>query len=81
MREKIEKKIDEIIEFILSKDVSEITYSEYKILDYRSKDLKYQEEQVKKNEELGQLMVKTFSGLNTISAPPYLPEPEIKEEK
>ena len=33
MEEKIEKKINEIIEYIMSKKAEEITYSDYKILD------------------------------------------------
>lgn len=79
MREQIEKKIDEIIEHILTKEVGTITYSEYKILDCRSKDLKYAEEQEKRNAEMLQLMTKTFStGFGFAGS--SLPEPEIKEE-
>ncbi|MBQ2173885.1 MAG: hypothetical protein II453_02050 [Alphaproteobacteria bacterium] len=78
MKEKIESKINEIIETILAKNPHEITYSEYKILDCRYKDLKYFEEQKKRNEEMTQLMAKSigycYGGLE------HLPEPEIKEE-
>lgn len=35
MREKIEAKIDEIIEYILSKDVKDITLDEYRMLESR----------------------------------------------
>ena len=79
MKEKIEQKIDEIIESILAKPVNEITYSEYRILDCRSKDLQYREEQSKRSEEMGQLMAKTF-GYSIGSAPQSLPEPTMKEE-
>ena len=74
MREKIEQKIDDIIESILAKDASEITYSEYKILDCRSKDLKYREEQAKNHVEMAELITKTFGGFGTITEP--LPEPK-----
>ena len=78
MRERIDAKIDEIIESILAKDPRDISYSEYKILDCRSKDLRYAEEQKQRTEEMTQLMCKTFGyGFAPVSA---LPEPEIKEE-
>ena len=80
MREKIERKIDEVIEFILAKDPKEITYSEYRIIDSRAKDLRYLEEQKQRTEEMTNMMIKTlgFSSCLGINAP--LPEPTIKEE-
>lgn len=79
MRDRIEKKINDIIESILAKNVNEITYSEYKILDCRSKDLKYNEDQAKKAEDMAQLMGKAL-GYTSSMSPAYLPEPEIKED-
>lgn len=81
MRDKIEHKINDIIESILAKDVDAITYSEYKILDCRSKDLRYWEEQAKKTEEMAQLVGKAFGGYGFASpTPAILPEPDVKEE-
>ena len=77
MLTKIESKIDEIIESIIAKRPEDVTYGEYKILDCRAKDLKYLEEQKKKNEEMAGMMAKVFSGFGSTNS--YLPEPEIKE--
>ena len=79
MRKRIEEKMDQVVEAIIAKDPKEITYSEYKILECRSKDLMYREEQKQKNEEMAQLMSKTL-GYGFGSLPASLPEPEIKEE-
>ena len=48
MKERIDQKINDVIESILAKDVGDISYIDYKILDCRSRDLKYEEEQQKK---------------------------------
>ena len=77
MEERIEKKIDEIIEGIIAKKSEEITYSEYKILDSRAKDLMYRKEQEKRNKEMAEMMAKTFA---FTSVPAPLPDPMIKEE-
>lgn len=85
MKEKIENKIDEIIEYILAKDPREITYAEYKILDSRSRDLTFREEQEKRNQEARQRsedMAKALAhamDYTPISSPVYLPEPKIEE--
>lgn len=77
MEEKIESKINEIIEYIISKKAEEITYSDYKILDCRIKDIVYKKEQEKRNTEMVSLMTKAFSGIGNIST---LPEPNIQED-
>ena len=43
MKEKIESKINEILEVIISKDAGDITYDEYRILDNRLSALKWEE--------------------------------------
>ena len=86
MKEKIESKIDEIINFIISKDPKEITYSEYKILDSRSKDLDFQADREERKQEAKQRsedMAKALAhamDYTPIAAPVYLPEPKIEEE-
>lgn len=79
MLEKIEHKIDSIIETILAKDPRHVTYSEYKILDCRAKDIRFLAEQKQKSEEMTQMMIKTLGCGFGIGTTP-LPEPNIKEE-
>ena len=72
MKEKIERKINEIIESIISKDPKEITYNEYRILDSKLSAIKYEEEQKIRNKEMAELVGKTFGyGFGT---PVHLPE-------
>lgn len=78
MREKIEQKIDEIVNSIIAKDPSEISYSEYRILDCRAKDLRYAEEQQKRNDDFVKIMASTLGGFGSCGS--SLPEPEIKED-
>ena len=61
MKEKLEAKVNEIIEAIMAKDVKDITYNEYRILDNKLSAIKYEEESKRKNEELTALMAKTFT--------------------
>ena len=39
MKEKIETKVHEILDYILAKDASQISYNEYKILDNKLKNI------------------------------------------
>ena len=81
MREKIENKINECIEAIISKDPKDITYNEYRILDSKLSTLKWEEEQKSKNKEMAEILAKTFS-TNAIgfgSAAYALPDP-VKED-
>ena len=78
MREKIEAKVKEIIESIIAKDVKDITYNEYRILDNKLCSIKYEEETKRKNEELTALMTKTFTG--SIGSPVPMPLPDTKED-
>ena len=76
MKEKIEAKVIEIIEAIIAKDVKDITYNEYRILDNKLCSIKYEEECKRKNEEISTLVAKTFtSGINSC-VPMPLPEKE-----
>ena len=76
MREKIEKKINEIIEAIITKDVKDISYNEYRILDNKLCSIKYEEETKQKNAELTALMAKTFTSGMSSCIPTPLPEEE-----
>ena len=70
MKEKIEAKINEVLETIISKDAKDITYNEYRILDNKLATIRYEEERQEKNKEMAELMVKTMSGFgSTIPTP------------
>ena len=68
MREKLQSKLDEVIEYILSKDAKDITFNEYRILDNKLSSIKYEEEQKEKNKELFDAMLKNI-GTGFCSAP------------
>lgn len=73
MKEKIEAKMNEVVEHILSKDVTDISYADYRILDARYSFLKYEEENKKRNAELAEMTTRIFAG--NASLPNTLPEP------
>lgn len=69
-------KMDEVISCIMSKDTNDITYAEYRILEARYLNLKYEEDQKKRNQELAEMTAKVFAnGVCSTPAIPPLPEP------
>lgn len=72
MKEKIEKKITDIIDFIISKDVDKITYNEYRILDNKLSSMKFEEENKERNKHFAEMMASTFAG--SFGGPTPLPE-------
>ena len=78
MKEKLETKIEEIIENIVTKEPQDITYNEYRILDNKLMNIKFEEEQKRKNEDMAELMAKTFS--SSFSCAPYPLPPEERED-
>ena len=75
MKEKIEAKINEILESIMSKDVKDITYNEYRILDNKLSAIKWEESQQEKNKDMAELVLKTMGGFGS-----SMPAPLGKEE-
>ena len=73
MKEKIENKITEIIDYITSKDAKHISYNEYRILDSKLSSIKYEEESKERNKHFAEMMASTFAGSFSGSKP--LPEP------
>ncbi len=71
MKEKIEKKLNEIIDYIISKNPADITYNEYRILDNCLNHIKYDEEQKEKSKKMIEAMT---SALTFPSVPSSLPE-------
>ena len=68
LKDKINKKIDEVIEYIIGKDTKDITYNEYRILDSKLSSIKWEEEQAAKSKEMAELWSKTLG--NNISPRP-----------
>ena len=82
MKEKINNKINEVIEHILSKKVENITYNEYRILDNKYASLKWEEEQKGRNKEIAEMIAKTFGNSCCCTAPGTpLPDPVPEDDK
>lgn len=62
MEEKIIAKIEEVVDFIISKPASEVTLNDYTILHEEIKDIRFRREQEASSERLRQLMAATGSG-------------------
>ena len=62
MEEKIIAKIEEVVDFIISKPVGEITLNDYTILHEELKDIRFRREQEASSERIRQLMAATGSG-------------------
>lgn len=76
-KDKINKKIDDVIEYIISKEPKDITYNEYRILDSKLMSIKYEEEQKAKNKEMSELWAKAMS--NSIWGGSYCCTPSLPE--
>ena len=81
MKDKIQAKINDIIETIIAKDPKDITYNEYRILDSKLISIKYEEEQEAKNKEMSELWAKAMSNgiWGGSCCNPCLPDP-VKED-
>lgn len=62
MEEKIIAKIEEVVDFIISKPASEVTLNDYTVLHEELKDIRFRREQEASSERLRQLMAATGSG-------------------
>lgn len=79
MKEKINEKINEIIEHILSKKPEDITYNEYRILDSKYACLKWDEEQAGRRQKMSELFASALenpfgSPLPACSLPDPVPD-------
>jgi len=74
MKEKIENKISEIIDHIVSKDANDISYNEYRILDNKLSSIKWEEEKSKNSKEMAEMLAKTLGNGFTSIAPAPLPD-------
>ena len=70
MEEKIEKKIEDIINYIISKSESEITADDYMILASEVRDIRFRKSQSVNEERMERLMgmaVPHFTGLRDVN--------------
>lgn len=56
MEEKIIAKIEEVVDFIISKPVGEVTLNDYTVLHEELKDIRFRREQEASSERLRQLV-------------------------
>ena len=56
MKEKIEKKISEVVDYIVSKPAKEITLDEYTILQNELKEIAVRESQTDHNKRMAELL-------------------------
>lgn len=64
MKERIEEKINEIIEQIIKKPAGEITLDDYTILNNERHDIRSKEAQAANGKRMAELMASSFSGFN-----------------
>ena len=67
MKEKIEKKIESIIDYIISKPEEKITADDYMILASEVRDIRFRESESVKQERMERLLanaVPSFTGFN-----------------
>lgn len=64
MEEKIESKMTEVVEYIMSKPKETITADEYMILASEVKDLRFRREQAEQGDRMGKLLAAVFPGVS-----------------
>ena len=64
MEEKIESKMTEVVEYILTKPKETITADEYMILASELKDARFRREQAEQGNRMGQLLAAVFPGVS-----------------
>lgn len=64
MEERIESKMTEVVEYILTKPKETITADEYAILTSELKDARFRREQAEQGDRFGKLLAAIFPGFN-----------------
>lgn len=68
MEEKITKKIEDVVDYIISKPAEDVTLNDYTILHEELKDIRFRKSQEAQNDRFKQLMAAGFpSGFNGFS--------------
>lgn len=61
MKEKLETKIEEVLNYIISKPVETVTHEDFAILAGELRDLRYRESENERNKKLAETMVNLVS--------------------
>lgn len=61
MKEKLEAKIEEVLNYIISKPVETVTHEDFNILAGELRDLRYRESENERNKKLAETMVNLVS--------------------
>lgn len=64
MKEKLESKIDAIINFILNKPEEKITQEDYNILSSELRDIRFRESQADSGKRMAELMAIAYPGFS-----------------
>lgn len=64
MKEKLENKIDAIINFIINKPEEKITQEDYNILSSELRDIRFRESQVDNEKRIAELMAIAYPGFS-----------------
>lgn len=61
MKDKIETKIEELVDYIASKPIEEVTLDDYTVLTNELKDIRFRETQVGQNKRMAEFMAMVAS--------------------
>lgn len=67
MKEKLENKIEAIVEFIISKPEAKITQEDYNILSSELRDIRFRESQADSGKRMAELMAIAYPGFSACS--------------
>lgn len=81
MKTRIENKVNEVVEYIISKSPEDIIYNEYRILDNRLAVLKNEEMQETRDKEMAEMLGKIWSSGYSNCLAPQRTLPESNDEK
>ena len=80
MEERIESKMAEVVEYILTKPKETITADEYMILASELKDARFRREQAEQGDKFAKLLATVFPGFNSHEVKPEV-KPAVKAVK
>ena len=66
MKEQIEKKIAELVSFIINKPVARITLDDYTVLSSELRDIRFRESQAESGKRMADLMASAFPAISGI---------------
>ena len=76
MKEKIEKKIEKIVDYIISKPESEITRDDYEIIAAEVRDIRFREAEKERQEQMEHMLAMaggSFGGFSKEKVTPIYP--------